>query len=801
MKLFRKKDKTNNSLMTLLKKLKRHDTMVVAIAVVIALMLCGGLIYISTPVVAAEAKEEFIESERENNELTKEKLQEIRDYLDELDKVVTNNQNSLSSINEKTGSLNTKDALEKSTDHLHTQSEKIKSDTEKLIVETERITNTIDEKVTALDGKLGEVHKDIESTATKIEELEKEFSESSKRDADEIKKSFDQVGSDLEKIQKQYEEASKQAKSLSDELSKQMKDQNDALSKDVEGKYTDLLAKLDEMYRNMESFNTSAFEGFRNDINALSSSLTKQIEDIDQDILDYSTTVNNKFDEMNSSVSNKFDTVNNKFETINNNVVTDIDELRSFIQGEMNGLNGQLQQVFQSVSDGKKLLASTLLTKGVNIREDATFYEISKAIEGIESKVIIEKLEGSVVYDRHYHTGANGERIDETIVGTDQKGGCFTTPVYHTHVSSCYRTSSHLVYSTAARTHIVSPAGDINGVSAYNYKCDNCGATFRGTNGWHNESANSMDQVRARGGENVRTVYNTSIVCGKNSSTIDGYAPSCGYLIGQILAAHIDYSGNKNISPEAAASIGTSHIAVTSSKNLAGRTMIDFDSLMADFEGVSIPSGQGLPAGEKIHIHEGGNFFDENCPDCIKNDSVTAAHANEQNGPHMEEKAAPDKNSSSQNPATPVNGGNSENAADRNPDTGAESGNAESAGNMGKAGSAEKAANNKAVNTAVNTAVNIAGGNPATSGDNSAEISITTGKTTDKSADDTTVINNSTDRTTDKSLDKAADKTADNAADTNNASGKAAEAPAGKTAEKATDNPPDASQTAGNGNP
>ena len=88
MKLFKKKDKTNNSLMTLLKKLKRHDTMVVAIAVVIALMLCGGLIYISTPVVAAEAKEEFIESERENNELTKEKLQEIRDYLDELDLVL-----------------------------------------------------------------------------------------------------------------------------------------------------------------------------------------------------------------------------------------------------------------------------------------------------------------------------------------------------------------------------------------------------------------------------------------------------------------------------------------------------------------------------------------------------------------------------------------------------------------------------------------------------------------------------------------------------------------------------------------
>ena len=140
MKLFKKKDKTNNSLMTLLKKLKRHDTRVVAIAVVIALMLCGGLIYISTPVVAAEAKEEFIESERENNELTKEKLQEIRDYLDELDKVVTNNQKSLSSLDEKASNTKDKEALNDSLNQnskeLSNQSQRIKSDTQTIIVET-----------------------------------------------------------------------------------------------------------------------------------------------------------------------------------------------------------------------------------------------------------------------------------------------------------------------------------------------------------------------------------------------------------------------------------------------------------------------------------------------------------------------------------------------------------------------------------------------------------------------------------------------------------------------------------------
>ena len=47
--------KQNNSIKVLLRKLKRHDTIVVAIAVVIALALSGGLIYLTTPAVTASA--------------------------------------------------------------------------------------------------------------------------------------------------------------------------------------------------------------------------------------------------------------------------------------------------------------------------------------------------------------------------------------------------------------------------------------------------------------------------------------------------------------------------------------------------------------------------------------------------------------------------------------------------------------------------------------------------------------------------------------------------------------------------
>ena len=147
MKLFKGKEKGNNSIKDLLKKLKRHDTKVVAVAVVIALILSGGLIYLSTPIVANSATEEFLLNEKETSKETSDKLAEIREYLTELDKTVTNNQKSLRELDEKTNSTTTTDTINSSSEKLHTQSKEIKSDTQKIILETEKITSTINDKV------------------------------------------------------------------------------------------------------------------------------------------------------------------------------------------------------------------------------------------------------------------------------------------------------------------------------------------------------------------------------------------------------------------------------------------------------------------------------------------------------------------------------------------------------------------------------------------------------------------------------------------------------------------------------
>lgn len=484
MKLFKKKDKTNNSLMTLLKKLKRHDTMVVAIAVVIALMLCGGLIYISTPVVAAEAKEEFIESERENNELTKEKLQEIRDYLDELDKVVTNNQKSLSSLDEKASNTKDKEALNDSLNQnskeLSNQSQRIKSDTQTIIVETEKIaketetiaketekiaketekiTGSINEKVSALDGKLSDVHKNINETITRIDnvktlleeannknakELGEKIEKLDKERADQLKKDFEQISGDLEKINNDYNEATAQTKDLLAQLEKNLSDRMDAdtekVLKNGNDNSAELHSKLNDMYSQMQSFNTGAFADFRNDISGLSSRMDEQLNSLNSDIKNYNTEVKNKFDSVNNNVTNKLDEVNSSvsdnFKQINetmNSQTTTINKLitassskseenNKAIEDKLSSIESTLGQVFQRVSKGKENMASTLLTYNVTVEPDASFEQFSTAIDELGKQktnrdTVVSKAKANATADKIL-AGQTIEIDDLIIEGT-----------------------------------------------------------------------------------------------------------------------------------------------------------------------------------------------------------------------------------------------------------------------------------------------------------------------------------------------------------------------------------------------
>ncbi|WP_026663391.1 hypothetical protein [Butyrivibrio proteoclasticus] len=412
MKLFRKKEKGTNSVKELLKKLKRHDTKVVAIAVVIALALSGGLIYISTPMVATKTSEEFVESERQANQDTVDKLGEIGNYLNELDKVITSNQESLNSINEKT--VNGTDNTE------------------------------ITEKVTNLDNKLKEVHTNITGTSSRIENLKTIIEKGDEKSKEQIEKEFKEITAELAIIKTQYDSANQQIKELMDKIKKEIDAGNKELGDKVSQNHKEILNELSSMNKSMESKNTQSLTQFKSEMEALGVSFNKQLETCKNDINNNIDSVNTNVKNTQSSINNNIESVNNSvkssqkeisstieavntnvsnnFSTINKSVGDGFGELKTYIDSSKKEINTKLESVFQRVSNGKKKLVSTLLTYGISKKEDATFDDINSGVDELGKRMLdaerkTENAEHSVTPEKII-AGQSVTVNDKEIAGT-----------------------------------------------------------------------------------------------------------------------------------------------------------------------------------------------------------------------------------------------------------------------------------------------------------------------------------------------------------------------------------------------
>ena len=482
MNLKEKWTKQNNSVRLLLRKLKRHDTVVVAIAVAIAVMLCGGLIYLSTPVVAASAKEDLEQIQGRENEQTIEKLDELSEYLDGLDKSLSESKESLSSFYEKDGE-------------------------DKLLSEknTEKMTNTVTEKVSGLGNDMTNLHNSIARTGEDIEKLRELINKGGEDSGKAIADSFTNIYHNLEEIENTYNQTQENTKALIEEIQNALKSGDDKLSKELLDNYNDLLQKLNESNEKLTNQDNESIKNFK---------------------------------ELNTNLDNYF-------KTINVSIDSDMTNLKTYLMGELSGVNGKIDQVFQRVSNGKKLLASTLLTKNVEIREDATFAEIAKAIENIPVQIVLDKDEvpGEVVYQYHYHVDGAGNVCDEEYVPIDRKGGCYTHEYVHKHTDECYNKTITYTYRTSLD---VENRGwshdDYEGHANNHYYCQYCGAHFVNDSSSHTETTTSRSVAQNRAKEMPRENVIKTLKCTKPEGTLLGYETTCNLLHGQIVAAKIVFS-------------------------------------------------------------------------------------------------------------------------------------------------------------------------------------------------------------------------------------------------------------------
>ena len=542
-------EKQNNSVKLLMKKLRRHDTFVVTVAVIIALVLCGGLIYMSTPVVAASARDQVVEKENKNNEKTTEKLDELHNYLTDIDKMIVKNQKGIDSYYEKTNN----DRLE-----------------------GDKTTDTVKEKVVGLGTDLRNIHTSVNSTETRIESLKELIESGNGETREKAAKEFDAIGKDIENIKIEYENVKKQNKDLMEKLDDairtEVKNGNEKISTDSIKRYEELLSKLTEFDKELEKRNVESVADLKSEFESLSEALGKRvdekIDDFNSESKARGEALGEKLDNYNSESKARGDALGEKIENynseskargdkideritnvnsdINNNINANINGIKGYIDEKTAGISNKLDQVFQRVSNGKKLLASALLTKGVKIKEDATFMEFARAIEKIPTQVVVDSGDtaASIEYDYHYHKDGRGQNCGDNLVATDRYGGCFTTPVYHRHSDACYRTVNTYIISTTKDTRNRGHVKDYHdGTPVYSYECKYCGARFNDTHARHEETVYSLEEARDRNGRVERVITDTVLVCNKNESTVEGYSPSCGFAHGQVVSAHIKFNG------------------------------------------------------------------------------------------------------------------------------------------------------------------------------------------------------------------------------------------------------------------
>lgn len=259
--------------------------------------------------------------------------------------------------------------------------------------------------------------------------------------------------------------------------------------------------------------------GLGNNISGLSENvngLNENVDGVGKNVESLFTRIGEMDNGMQTNLTTLQQTFAKQFGDLNVSAGQNTEELKSYLEELNNGLKQDMNQVFTSVSNGKKKLASALLTKGVSTNEDATFAQLAEAILNIDQKLVIgvEEIPGTIRYQYHYHVDASGNQPHTEK--SDTAGGCYTGTHGHVHSveDGCYKEESYHVHRDDCSGYPVwvdwAP-----GVEPYWGFIYTCG-----------EPANATRRV---------------LICSKQAGSTDYYVPSCGLADGQIIGAEIVY--------------------------------------------------------------------------------------------------------------------------------------------------------------------------------------------------------------------------------------------------------------------
>lgn len=495
-------------------KLKKREVWEPVLLILILFLVIGSVIGFSY--IGSNTQE----SEEQNNSKMISELNDINSYLNELDESVTNNKETLESVTENSSI----------------------SIQEEIVNSKEEINLTIDKGVTELNAKMESLHTKISETETNITDLLAILSLDVEENQQQINSQFSEIKDSLEEIKEEFADMIDEVKELLEQISETQ-----------EANHTELKEVLNVMATDMETTATENLDKMMETLTSMEETYTTLLKDYHadtiQNITDLNENMENHFSETNQSIENHFsetnESITNQYMELTTIVNENDDDLSLYLECIFGSINEKLDSVFTFVSDGKKLLASALLTKGVDCAEDASFQTIYEAILSIKQELVIgvEKIPGEIEYEYHYHINGQGEypHTDKVLPGA--AGGCYTVPIYHVHTGNsssgggCYSVAKSGTRTVSCGSGYcgVGPYGpDTSGQIYYVGDCDECGG--------HLSKYGSPGTAHCSNKKTESYTY-YELGCGMTPQTIIAYRTGCGLADGQIVGAHILYTG------------------------------------------------------------------------------------------------------------------------------------------------------------------------------------------------------------------------------------------------------------------
>ncbi|MDO4293510.1 MAG: hypothetical protein Q4C65_09835 [Eubacteriales bacterium] len=497
---------------------RRRLIVICAAAAAIAVILSGVGVGYSVRQASEENSLSFEEMENSVKGQVQEEMRSAAAYLEKLDESIAGNQKKLDEVSSRL-SERQKSLLEEETSRKRLE-ENASGVTGK-VTELEKTTQT---KVNEIRTDMEAVHTDILTTLNRIDEMIRSMEEQEKKNTSEhtqsiteitrINEQVREVNETVEKLEERLTSSHDSLKTLLEQIkSGGEKNQKELVQNltEVEGSLKQLLEA--DMAQVSKAFSDLTLD-FQAKVDQLGSLLESRMNRVDQNLTGLTRQIGELDTGVSSSLTSLQQSFARQFGDLNVSAGQNTEELRALIGSLSEAMKQELNQVFTSVSNGKKELASALLTKGVTAKEDATFAQIRDAILKIDQKLVIgvQEIPGTISYQYHYHTNAAGETVHEEK--SLSEGGCFTNVYRHYHSvgEGCYRTVSYHEHNDGCDGYPIWVDWDGEGYWGYIYTCgDPPNASRRELN------------------------------CSRPEGAVEYYTPGCGLSDGQIIGAQIVY--------------------------------------------------------------------------------------------------------------------------------------------------------------------------------------------------------------------------------------------------------------------